>query len=153
MRQDYVVGFAFNSDKSKVVLILKNRPAWQAGKLNGIGGKIDPGETPHEAMVREFQEECGVETTPQDWHYFTKILGKDGDVYFYRLFDDRILNATSCSDEEVVIIDTDLNALQKSGLSNVVWLIAIALDEMLPNFFVEANYNQEFITGKTGTHG
>jgi 8-oxo-dGTP diphosphatase len=156
MRQDYVVGFAFSADKSKVVLIRKNRPAWQAGKLNGPGGKIEHGETPHEAMCREFAEECGVETTPEDWHYFTKIVGDKGDVFFYRMFDDKALNAITKLDEDVVIVDTDLNYLQKDGLSNIVWLIAIALDEMLPNFFVEANYNQEFVTGqitkKTGTN-
>jgi len=150
IRKNYVVGFAFSADKSKVVLIHKNRPAWQAGKLNGIGGKIEPGEEALNAMVREFAEECGVQTTATDWHYFTKVLGKDGDVYFYRLFDDKVLNAVTSSDEEVVIMDTNLNKLRQRGLSNVVWLIAIALDEMLPNFFVEANYNQEFITGKTG---
>ena len=152
MRQNYVVGFAFSADKSKVVLIRKTRPAWQAGKLNGPGGKIEAGETPHEAMCREFLEECGVETTPADWHYFTKIIGRDGDVWFYRMFDDKALNAVTKLDEEVLVVDTDLNHLQKDGLSNIVWLIAIALDEMLPNFFVEANYNQEFITGKTGTN-
>ncbi len=36
----YVVGFCFNGDMSKVVLIQKNRPAWQVGKLNGVGGMV-----------------------------------------------------------------------------------------------------------------
>ena len=35
----YVVGFMFSPDKQFVALIRKNRPEWQAGKLNGIAGK------------------------------------------------------------------------------------------------------------------
>jgi hypothetical protein len=39
-RQDYVVGFLFRNNLSEVALIKKDRPAWQAGHLNGIGGKL-----------------------------------------------------------------------------------------------------------------
>jgi 8-oxo-dGTP diphosphatase len=149
---NYVVGFAFSADRSKVVLIHKNRPAWQAGKLNGVGGKIDPGEVAIDAMCREFYEECGVQTAPEDWHYYTKVQGRDGDVFFYRMFDDKALNAKTCLDEEVLIVDTKLDDIRTRSLSNLAWLIGIALDETQPHFFVEANYNQEFITGKTGTN-
>ena len=34
----WVVGFIFNSDMDHVLLINKNRPDWQIGFLNGIGG-------------------------------------------------------------------------------------------------------------------
>ena len=37
----YVTGFLFSPDKKSVVLINKNRPAFQVGKLNGVGGKIE----------------------------------------------------------------------------------------------------------------
>jgi 8-oxo-dGTP pyrophosphatase MutT (NUDIX family) len=30
----------------EVLLIEKQKPAWQRGKLNGVGGKIEPGENP-----------------------------------------------------------------------------------------------------------
>jgi 8-oxo-dGTP diphosphatase len=42
----YVVGFLFNEGKTKVVLIKKNRPDWQKGYFNGVGGKIEGDETP-----------------------------------------------------------------------------------------------------------
>lgn len=29
-------------------------------KWNGLGGKVDPGETPEECVIREVQEECGL---------------------------------------------------------------------------------------------
>lgn len=152
MRKNYVVGFAFSEDRSKVVLIRKNRPAWQAGKLNGVGGKFEDGEDGLTAMCREFHEETGVQTTSDEWHYFTKVIGKDGDVLFYRLFGDKALEAKTTSDEPVEIVPVDFEFLRREGLSNVLWLIGIALDDNQPIFFVEANYNQDFRTGQTGTN-
>lgn len=56
---NYVVSFA-DIDNGDVLLVLKDRPAWQAGRLNLVGGKIEDGETPMEAAVRELQEESGL---------------------------------------------------------------------------------------------
>lgn len=150
MRQNYVVGFAFSADRSKVVLIRKNRPAWQAGKLNGVGGKFEPGEDGLSCMTREFSEETGVTTDAADWHYFTKIIGRDGDVLCYRMFDDKALAATTKSDEAVEITPVDFDHIRAESMANLLWLIGIALDETQPGFFVEANYNQEFKTGRFG---
>lgn len=46
-----------------VLLILKKR-GLGAGKTNGPGGKIDPGETPRQCVIRECQEELHI--TPLD---------------------------------------------------------------------------------------
>jgi len=83
----YVVGFLFCN--GWVLLIRKIRPDWQRGKLNGPGGKVEPGETFAEAMVREWREEVGVgedvhaaqHRTP--WVQFAKLMGveKSGQVY------------------------------------------------------------------------
>lgn len=71
-----VVGFIFNKEMSKVLLIEREKPAWQAGKLNGIGGHLEKGETIHQCMVRECKEETGLETTVTDWIHFA-ILNRD----------------------------------------------------------------------------
>lgn len=44
----------------KVLLLYKNRPSWQAGKLNLPGGQIEQGETVVEAAIRETKEETGL---------------------------------------------------------------------------------------------
>lgn len=61
----------------KVLCVLKQKPVSMAGKINLPGGKIEAGETPEEAAVRELKEETGYESeTP------VRILGKivDGDA-------------------------------------------------------------------------
>ena len=63
----YVVGYMFNPEKTAVALIEKQKPAWQRGKFNGIGGHIEADETPEAAMSREFEEEAGVFVHPDDW--------------------------------------------------------------------------------------
>ena len=39
----YVAGFLVSDDRYYVALIRKKRPAWQEGRLNGIGGHIEGG--------------------------------------------------------------------------------------------------------------
>src|SRR4051794_18101042 len=73
--QQYVCGFLFSPDRSRVLLIRKRRPAWQAGKLNGVGGKLEPGETPLQAMRREFREEAGIELP--EWQHVLTLSGAD----------------------------------------------------------------------------
>ena len=46
------------------VLLIEKKRGLGAGKLNGAGGKVDPGETIEEAAVREFEEE--LEALPID---------------------------------------------------------------------------------------
>ncbi len=66
-----VVGFLFSEDFSYVVLIEKSKPEWQAGRLNGVGGKIEEGEEPLDAMRREFKEEAGLDI--QHWIEFAHL--------------------------------------------------------------------------------
>lgn len=80
----YVCGFLFDSTLQNVALILKDRgPNGMAGHLNGLGGKIEFGESPRRAMVRETQQESGVVTDISDWScYHTERYEKGDMVYF-----------------------------------------------------------------------
>lgn len=42
------------------VLLIRKKRGLGAGKINGPGGKMDPGETSMECAIRETQEELGV---------------------------------------------------------------------------------------------
>lgn len=56
---EQLVTLCFIVQKGRILLIRKKRGIG-AGKINGPGGKVDPGETPAGAAVRETQEEIGV---------------------------------------------------------------------------------------------
>jgi 8-oxo-dGTP diphosphatase len=45
------------------ILLIRKKRGLGAGKINGPGGRIDPGETPLEAAIREVQEELCVTPT------------------------------------------------------------------------------------------
>ena len=46
--------------KDGSILLIRKKRGLGAGKINGPGGRIEPGETPREAVVRETREEIGV---------------------------------------------------------------------------------------------
>lgn len=60
---DYVIVHAFTVDSKirSIPLIKKNKPEFLKGALNLVGGKIEDGETPLQAGVRELIEETGLE--------------------------------------------------------------------------------------------
>lgn len=118
---EYVAGFMFDADK--VALVLKNRPTWQAGKMNGIGGHIEPGEAPEEAMKREFREETGYKEKVY-WHKFAELSGDDWKVYFFwSLGDHSVLKTTT--DEKIVSIPCDtINHM--NCIPNLQWLVPMA---------------------------
>ena len=60
--KNYVMGLIYD-DIGRVLLIKKNRPKHQVGKWNGVGGKIEEGENPLQAMTREIKEETNLDIT------------------------------------------------------------------------------------------
>lgn len=137
---EYSLGFAFSADRHKMVVITKNRPQWQAGKWNGVGGHIEQGETAIQCMVREFVEETGVKTVEADWRPLAKFSSNDFIVHSFYMFSDSIHNAKTLTDEEVSIIPVDLNEIRRFGQSNLPWLISLALDADMPRIDFTAHY-------------
>ncbi len=80
-----VVGFAFSENADSVLLVRKLRPEWQKGFLNGIGGKIEIGETHFDAINRECIEETGLSI---DWIYrgIMKGINNDGKSFVCHIF-------------------------------------------------------------------
>jgi len=138
----YVLGFLFDFERDRVVLIRKNRPDWQKGRLNGIGGKIEGCETPRQAMIREFKEETGAEFN--SWDNFAILQGTDFIVHVFSGFNSRVVDEVrSNTDEPVEIhcIDT-VDFRNTEVISNLPWLLPLALnpsDIILP---VEVNYKK-----------
>ena len=121
----YVCGFLFSPDFKHVVLIRKNRPEFQIGKCNGVGGKIEENETPSQAMKREFFEEAGLMV--DDWKELAIISGNDWEVYFHYAISDKYLSVETKTDE-IIEIHYVFNIPNIEVIPNLKWLIPMALD-------------------------
>lgn len=83
-------------DKTLMVHRIKKENDMHQGKWNGLGGKLEPGETPEECAIREIREESGLEvkhlvlkgllTFPlfaknEDWYAFVFVVDQvEGDL-------------------------------------------------------------------------
>lgn len=124
--QGYVLCFLFDKMSKHVALVHKNKPAWQAGKLNGIGGKVEPGESPLTACSREFLEETGVEIPDDDWRPFLKIAGNEFVVYAYVAFSDRVFYCKTIESEVIEVFKVDDIDYSKC-VDNLKWIIPLSL--------------------------
>ena len=74
----YCLGFviipATTKEHDRVVLILRQNPAWQEGAHNGIGGHVEILEASMTAMERESIEELGLAVA---WQHFASLYGTD----------------------------------------------------------------------------
>lgn len=131
MKTNYCLGFlfSFSGGPPVVVLVNKNRPAWMAGKLNGVGGRIEAGELPSVAMRREFNRSTGVDIA--EWNPFAIVVVPDSKAQegceifcFVAANDDEIFDIRSMTDEKVGIYETtDLS----DALRNLNWLVPMAI--------------------------
>lgn len=138
--QHYVLGFAFDTDAPRVALIRKNRPNWQAGKLNGVGGKVEASETALQAMRREFREETGADVSEEDWSHFGVLEGVDFLVWCFKtkLADfDALRSETDEAVESQYLTDS---TWRLESISNLPALVYTALDPNAP--FLRLSYRE-----------
>lgn len=137
-RKPYVLGFIVCLESNEVLLIKKTKPQWQAGYLNGIGGKIeltDDGdwERADVAMSREAEEECGVGIKPEEWQLFAEMSSDNWVVWCYitAVKHDQFKTAVTKEAEEVVVVNLSNVTWQNYKLlGNIAWLVNMGLDKL-----------------------
>lgn len=125
----YVVGFLLHPDRKSVALIRKNKPKWQAGLLNGIGGKIEPGETALQAMEREFLEETSVKVN--GWRRYASVGGRGFLIDFFvtTATIEQFNNLQSITDELLEVVPVNYIHTHNDFIQNLRWLLPLALDK------------------------
>ena|SRR3989344_250970 len=132
----YTLGFIFDQAFSRVLLIHKQRPDWQKGRLNGIGGKIEPEEQSLACMVRETQEETGLRTAAEEWMRVGEIKSDSYNVDVYaRIHKGELDDASTITDEEIEWFD--VKELPEIVLPNIPWLIPLAIDKVKNGAFTQ----------------
>lgn len=109
--------------KDEILLLNRNKPSWM-GCWNGVGGKIEQGETPVEAAIRETYEETGIKINLKNDYYRVAWVVKDdmsslGGMYVFIEEVDKKIRTPKRSVEGILDykkIDWILNPLN-SGIS------------------------------------
>ncbi|GEM85142.1 MAG: hypothetical protein KatS3mg074_194 [Meiothermus sp.] len=123
----YVAGFLFTPDKTRVVLMRKHRADPDARLFNGVGGKIGPDELPKTAMSRVFKQETGVAIPPKEWMALARLESYTFQVYFYIAVSELALEIQGKDEDEVGIFAVkDLFA--GPVVPSVRWLVPLAFD-------------------------
>lgn len=60
--KDLIFTLAFLTIEDQVLMLRRNNPP-NKGKWNGVGGRIEVGETPYQSVIREIHEETGLMLT------------------------------------------------------------------------------------------
>ena len=93
------------------ILLIRKKRGLGAGKVNGPGGRIEPGEQPAAGAARELQEELGVRAGPltrMGDHRFQFVDGYSIYVHVYRASE---VEGTPIETDEATPLWCDLDAI------------------------------------------
>lgn len=134
--KQWVGGFLFADIRTKVLLIRKDHPTWMRGKLNGVGGSIEHGESALDAMKREFLEETGINI--RNWNHFASLSGSNekGEpwiVYWYvaaitssKYHPPQVQTGENSEPVHWFSVDSIIDGCNGPIMPNLKWLILMA---------------------------
>ena len=128
----YVLGFYFNADKNRVLLVEKQRPEWMKGKWNGIGGHVEAKESAHQAMCRESAEEAGAWPS---WIHTITFTCPGGTVFVFKAFARGKILWTQREDEPMEAFS--IYKMPLNRMKNLDWLIHLSLGAIVHPVMIE----------------
>ncbi len=120
------------------VLMIRKKRGLGAGKINGVGGRLEPGETPENGIVREAQEELGItllDSVPRGELHFQFL---DGYSLFCTVFVATRFDGTPVSTPEADPIWYEAGRLPFDEMweDDELWLGRVLAGDCFRGFFV-----------------
>lgn len=134
--------------KGTKFLMLNRNKHPNMGLWNGVGGKIEPDETPVDSMLREVYEETGLRVSKFRYGGVVKWIseGETSGMHLYVAEMPRVYYSTPIQKDEGLLewkeIDWILDSKNKGVVENIHSYLPIALGSHMPKehmFFYENN--------------
>ncbi len=106
------------------ILLIEKKRGLGAGKINGPGGRIEPGESPMQCAVRECREELGIEPTGLSPSGVLRFQFTDGYAVEGVVYRAEGLVGTPKETEEAIPLWTELDAIpyERMWADDIHWL-------------------------------
>jgi len=120
------------------ILLIRKKRGLGAGKINAPGGRLEPGETPHEAAIRETREEVGVTPTGAFERGFLRFQFVDGYALSAHVFLATDCEGTLIETDEATPLWTPLNAIpyEEMWADDALWLPLLLAGKRFDGRFV-----------------
>lgn len=121
------LGFVYTADLSQVLLITKQKPIFHQGKLNGLGGKTEVGESSKHCIAREVEEEAGLNINPKNWIKVGNLDWTEWKVdIFVTKYDGSVEDLNPSEKHQVQWYS--VKNLPSHCITNLFWLIPLGVD-------------------------
>ena len=131
---------------NKIMLALKKK-GFGAGKYNGVGCKLESGETPEEAMIREAYEETGVKPlnyiSMGENEYSEFINGESAKLKFYLYVAESWIGEPIETEEmKPYWFDIDKIPYDNMFIGDIYWLPLVLKNKKIHGYFeFDENWN------------
>lgn len=129
--KEFSLGFIFDASHKKVLLVHKEKPDWQKGKINGIGGKLEQGESPVACIARETREESCLNIPEENWTFLGLLSTKDSwRIHTYMTtYEGNMTDAQKGDHEEIEWFSSE--KLPPECIPNLTWIIPFAQEQFM----------------------
>lgn len=138
------------------ILLIRKKRGLGAGKINGPGGRLEPGETARDCAIRETQEELGVTPLDPEWRGDLHFQFVDGYALQCAVFTARDLAGEPRETDEATPLWTALEAIpfDQMWADDIHWLPGVIAGNCFRGYFVfdgeqMLSHRVEWISEKT----
>ena len=120
------------------ILLIRKKRGLGAGKINGPGGRLEPGETPAQAAVRETREELCIETQSPSLRGELHFQFVDGYSLLCSVFTTDRYEGTPTETDEAAPLWTPLEAIPYEDMweDDARWLPGMIEGRTFQGYFV-----------------